>query len=91
MGFYYLFDGDKAAVCDSCDFVFRRNHIWSDKPFRTCPACGAAGPFRPPTDADFAAHAERTRARPSDYLKALALMIVIGGIVAIITSWVVDA
>ena len=53
-------------------------------------ACGAAGPFRQPTDADFAAHVERTRARPRDYLKALALMIVIGGIVAIITKWAVD-
>lgn len=28
--------------------------------------------------------------RPSDYLKALALMIVIGGIVAVITKWVFD-
>lgn len=87
----FWFDGEKVAVCDSCGFVFGRNHLWSEKPFRTCAACGATGPFRQPTDADFAAYAERIRAKPSDYLMALVLVIVIGGVVAIITKWVVDA
>ena len=86
-----LFDGDRASACDSCAFVFRRYHVWSEKPVRTCPACGTTEYFRQATDDDLDAYVERTRARPLDYLKALALMIVIGGIVVIITKWVVDA
>ena len=85
------FDGERVVTCDGCGAFFSRVHYWSDKPRRTCPGCGAAGPFRRPTDADFTAYVERTRDRPADYFKALALMIVLAGIVVIITKWVVDA
>ena len=54
-------------------------------------ACGTTGPFRHATDADLAAYLENTRAPLSDYLKTVALVIVIAAIVAIITKWMVDA
>ena len=77
-----------AVVCSKCGFPFRPTRVLSDG---SCPRCGAPGPFRKATEADFSAYVESRRPKPSDYWKALGLAIVVFIIVAIITKWVVDA
>ena len=81
---------ENAVVCASCGFPFRPNHMFGE-PRQSCPRCGAAGPFRKATDADFSAYVESRRLKPSDYLKAAAILIVVCVVILIIAKWTVDA
>jgi len=82
---------ENAVVCGSCGFPFRANHMFGEQPRQSCPRCGAAGPFRKATDADFSAYVESRRAKPSDYLKVAAIFIVVCLVILIIAKWTVDA
>jgi ribosomal protein S27AE len=76
-----------AVVCGKCGLLFRSNHILSDTPRKSCPACGEHGPFRKSNETDIAAYFEKRRIRPIHYLQAVGLMLIVGAIVALIT-WV---
>jgi len=82
---------ENAVVCDKCGFPFRGNHVFSDQSRKSCPRCGEAGPFRKATSADLAAYIESRRLKPSDYLKAAIVLVVVLVIVALITWGTVGA
>ena len=86
---------DNGVFCPKCGHLFREFHVLSDQPFEKCPRCRTPGPFRKATQSEIDAYAraevERRRSKPTDYVKAIAGLIIVGLIVAAITKWVVDA
>jgi hypothetical protein len=82
---------ENAVVCDKCGFPFRPNYTFTDRLRDSCPRCGARGPFRKATDADIGAFVRSRALKPSDWLKVVAGLIVVGAIVAVIMWLAIDA
>ena len=82
---------ENAVVCGKCGVLFREKNTFTGRPRASCPMCRERGPFRKATEADITAYAKSREPKPSDYLKAVGLLIVFVAVAVLIAWWVVDA